>query len=165
MVDGRGRMVGVTVRGLKPDFSNEAVFTEAYSAADYAALVDAITLHPVLPTTRRDSESAPGSLGGTFIAVVISASSPAAAEAAREDLEARFWWIPFGILVSDDYASLNPGYWVVYVGPFYFPEEAQNVCWFDLNMRSGALCYGRRLSQDPSDREIVYPPSPAGLGL
>lgn len=158
MVDGQGNVIGVTMRVVVD--RGMSGLTEAYSAADYAALVAAMALDPVLPNTRRDDEPAPSGLEGTFISVVVSANSRTAAESARDDLEARFWWLPFGILVSDHYASLNPGYWVVYVGPFDFPEEAQNVCWFDLNMRSGALCYGRRLSQDPSDRDIVYPPSP-----
>ena len=160
MVDARGNVIGVTMRRIVDrGFSG---ITEAYSAADYAALVDAITLDPVLPSPRSDGESVPSLLEGTFISVVVSASSPAAAEEALHDLEARFWWLPFGILVSDDYASLNPGYWVVYVGPFPHPEDAQNVCWFELNMRTGGLCYGRFLSQDPTDREVVYPPSPVG---
>ena len=158
MVDALGNVIGVTMRGIVD--RGISGITEAYSAADYAALVDAMALDPVLPNTRRDDEPVPSGLEGTFISVVVSASSQTAAESALDDLEARFWWLPFGILVSDDYASLNPGYWVVYLGPFYFPEEAQNACWFDLNMRSGALCYGRRLSQDPSDRDVVYPPSP-----
>ena len=162
MIDAAGNVIGVTVRGIVD--RGMSGITEAYSAADYAVLVDALTLESALPGARRDSESAPRSLERTFIAVVVSASSPAAAEAARDDLEADFWWLPFGILVSDDYASLNPGYWVVYVGPFAYPEEAQGACWFDLDMRTGSLCYGRRLSQDPADRELVYPPAPVGVG-
>jgi len=160
MVDARGNVIGVTMRGIVD--RGISGITEAYSAADYAALVDAITLDPVLPRARSDGEPVPGLLEGTFISVVVSASSPTAAEQARDDLEARFWWLPFGILVSDDYASLNPGYWVVYVGPFPRPEDAQNVCWYELDMRTGGLCYGRFLSQDPTDREVVYPPSPVG---
>jgi len=160
MVDGQGNVIGVTMRVVVD--RGMSGLTEAYSAADYAALVDAMALDPVLPNTRRDDEPVPSGLEGTFISVVVSASSRTAVESALDDLEARFWWLPLGILISDDYASLNPGYWVVYVGPFYSPEEAQNACWFDLNMRSGALCYGRRLSQDPSDLDVVYPPSPDG---
>ena len=61
--------------------------------------------------------------------------------------------------MSDDFESLNPGYWVVYAGPFATAAESQDACWSDLNMRTAYLCYGRRLSQDPADREIVYPPA------
>ena len=75
-----------------------------------------------------------------------------------DDLENRFG-IQFGIVVSAEFESLNPGYWVVYAGPFATAKESQTMCWSALNMRSASHCYGRRLSQDPADREIVYPPA------
>ena len=95
---------------------------------------------------------------GTFISVLVSENTQAAAEQQRDDLEQQHYR-QFGILYSSDFNSLRPGYWVVYAGPFYTPEEAQNTCW-ELDRRTGALCYGRRLSQDPRDVEIVYPPKP-----
>ena len=94
-----------------------------------------------------------------YISVIVSAETQAAAERALNDLERQYGW-EFGILVSDDYASLNSGYWVVYAGPFDTAAESQSACWSGLGKRSGAQCYGRRLSQDPADRDIVYPPSP-----
>lgn len=62
-------------------------------------------------------------------------------------------------LGSDYYESLNPGYNVLYAGTFSKPEEAQSTCW-ELKRRTPDLCYVRRLSQDPQDIEIIYPPKP-----
>ena len=93
--------------------------------------------------------------------MLVSVDTKAAAEQNRDELEQIHGrsYRRFGILYSSDFESLRPGYWVVYAGPFYTPEEAQNTCW-ELDRRTGALCYGRRLSQDPGDVEIVYPPKP-----
>ena len=167
MVDARGQVVGVTMRVVLFRGTDRAVFTEAYSAVDYAELASRIirdadpgpdrgTGASVEPGT--ESEATP-SLEGRFVSVVESATSEADAERARDDLERRFG-LRFGILVSADFASLNPGYWVVYAGPFVTAAESQDACWSDLNMRTASLCYGRRLSQDPADREVVYPPAP-----
>ena len=112
----------------------------------------------VIATTTTVPEE-PDPLEGKFVSVIVSAESPAAAERAREDLEQQYGW-DFGILLSDDYMSLRPGYWVVYAGPFDTAAESQDACWTGLRKRSGAECYGRRLSQDIRDVEIVYPPSP-----
>lgn len=110
-----------------------------------------------------DSPSRPpphaAALDGTFVVVLVSAESEAAAERARARLE-REQGRAFGILLSDDFASLNPGFWVVYAGPYATGAETQTACWWELDRRSGAECYGRRLSQDPADRDSVYGPSP-----
>ena len=97
-------------------------------------------------------------LEGKFVSVVVSATSEAAALRAQDDLQ-RQYGLEFGILLSGDYLSLRPGYWVVYLGPFDTPEESQDGCWSALNKRTGNLCYGRRLSQNPADVEVVYPPA------
>ena len=52
----------------------------------------------------------------TFIAVVVSEPDEATARATADELtESGF---DSGVLHSDDYESLNPGFWVAYVGPF-----------------------------------------------
>ena len=166
MVNGLGEVIGVTARGIRPRMSDQAVFTEAYSAADDEAIVDRIirdanSAAPVTTVRPADTETEaerPKPLEGMFVSVVVSATSGTVAEQARDDLEGRLG-LRFGILRSDDFKSLNPGYWVVYAGPFATAAESQDACWSDLNMRSASLCYGRRLSQDPSDREIVYAPA------
>ena len=96
-------------------------------------------------------------LEGKFVSVVASPTSETAAFEARDDLE-REYGLQFGILLSNDYRSLKAGYWVVYLGPFDTAKESQNACWWDLNMEKASLCYGRRLSQNPDDREVSYAP-------
>ena len=167
MVNSRGEVVGVTMRGITPRFSDQVIFTEAYSAVDYAAIIDRLiaTAGPEAPTgtgrsaVRTTEPGDPASFEGMFIAVLRSETSQADAERARDNLEGRHGR-RFGILLSTYFRSLNPGYWVVYAGPFPTAVEAQEAC-SRLNMRTASLCYGRRLSQDPSDREIVYPPVPS----
>jgi len=167
MVDAEGHVVGVTMRAIPLRGTDRPVFTEAYSAVDYRALADWIIwtagLTPDGSTdTPAEAQAEPESgtlLEGKFVSVVVSATSEADAEESREELERRFG-MRFGILVSSDFASLNAGYWVVYAGPFVTAAEAQDTCWSILGMRTGSLCYGRRLSQDPADREVVYPPAP-----
>ena len=66
---------------------------------------------PPPPTTAGETDPAP-SMEGMFVSVIVSATSEAEARAALTDLEDRFDG-EFGILLSDDFASLNPGYWVV----------------------------------------------------
>jgi SPOR domain len=52
----------------------------------------------------------------TFVAVVVSETDEATARAMADELtESGF---DSGVLRSDDYSSLNPGFWVAYVGPF-----------------------------------------------
>ena len=76
------------------------------------------------PDTLAESDERPA-LEGKFISVIVSEISETGAEAARADLESRFG-LQFGILRSDDFRSLNPGYWVVYAGPFATAEESQS---------------------------------------
>lgn len=167
MVDARGQVVGVTMRAIPLRGTDRPVFTEVYSAVDYQELADWIirASGPVPDGSNgtsaepRTEPESPALLEGRFVSVVVSATSAADAQESREELERRFG-MRFGILVSSDFASLNPGYWVVYAGPFVTAAEAQDACWSVLSMRTASLCYGRHLSQDPADREIVYPPSP-----
>ena len=101
---------------------------------------------PPPPTT----QAARDRLEGTYISVLVSATSESHAEQRRESLEDRFGR-RFGILLSDDYESLNPGYWVVYAGPFETRQEANRACG-DMGLGPGGACYARVLSQDRSDR-------------
>lgn len=94
----------------------------------------------------------------TWIAVM--ASLPVS-EFTEVDAEARSQEIAApdsGILRSDDYPSLNPGFWVVYSGEFEFDWEAQQRC-----EQLGGDCYRRYLGDDPAiaptlanDRVLVW---------
>ena len=52
----------------------------------------------------------------TFVAVVVSEPDEATARATADELTENGF--DSGVLHSDDYSSLNPGFWVAYVGPF-----------------------------------------------
>ena len=94
---------------------------------------------------------------GKYISVIRSLNSSENAESQRADLERQHGGREFGILLSTDFASLRPGYWVVYAGPFDTPDEAQTTCW-SLGLRSSSQCYGRKLSQDVADRSLSWGP-------
>ena len=145
LVDSRGKVIGISTYSY-----SEALFGWAISSNDILPIVEDLIRSGYFD---RQTENTPE---GLFISVLSSENSEASAEQELNRLE-RQYSRRFDILYSSYYASLNPGYWVVYAGPFYTPEEAQNTCW-ELDRRTGALCYGRRLSQDPRDVEIVYPP-------
>jgi hypothetical protein len=59
-----------------------------------------------------------------------------------------------GVLLSDDYPSLNPGFWVVYTQPYEFSWEAVHAC----NDIGDVVpdCYARYLGTDRND-PIGYP--------
>ena len=68
-------------------------------------------------TASSTSTTAPGTLTTpAFVVVVSSESEEARAQQRRDELtESGF---DAGVLSSADYASLEPGFWVAYVGPF-----------------------------------------------
>jgi hypothetical protein len=68
-------------------------------------------------TSSTTTTTAPSGLATpTFIAIVVSETDEATARATGDQLtEGGF---DSGILRSDDYGSLQPGFWVAYVGPF-----------------------------------------------
>jgi hypothetical protein len=69
------------------------------------------TTVPLTTTTSSGALATP-----TFVTVVVSETDEATARATADELtESGF---DSGVLRSDDYSSLNPGFWVAYVGPF-----------------------------------------------
>ena len=68
------------------------------------------------------------------------------------------------VLRSDDYASLNPGYWVIYApGPFADGRAAVARC-AEAGLTTRNECVGRYLSQDPADLALVCDPAGGGSG-
>ncbi|MFV0137893.1 protein kinase domain-containing protein [Streptomyces sp. HMX87] len=62
------------------------------------------------------------------------------------------------LLRSDDYASLRPGYWVVYApGPFGDGRAALEYC-AEHGRTTANTCLGRYLSRDPSDAPLQCRP-------
>ena len=56
----------------------------------------------------------------TFVAIVSSDGDEPTAQQRRDELTESGY--DAGVLHSDDYTSLEPGFWVAYVGPF--PDDA-----------------------------------------
>jgi len=75
-------------------------------------------------TTTSSTAPAPGQLPTpSFVAIVASEGDAAAAQAVAAELTERGY--DSGVLRSEDYASLEPGFWVTYVGPFGDDTAAQ----------------------------------------
>lgn len=75
------------------------------------------------------------------------------AETRRAGLQSRYGR-SVNVLVSDAYASLRPGYRVLYGGPFSTGRDATDFC-RQLGRSERASCVGRYLSQDPAHRTLV----------
>lgn len=68
-------------------------------------------------TASTTTTTAPGALvTPTFVTVVSSEGDEASAQQLRDELTESGY--DAGVLHSDDYTELEPGYWVAYVGPF-----------------------------------------------
>ncbi len=90
--------------------------------------------------------------------------SSGAAERDRRLAELRATVPDAQVLLSDDYASLNPGYWVLYApGPFTDGRDAVAYC-AARDRTTGDSCVGRYLSRDASDRDLVCHPEDGGSG-
>jgi hypothetical protein len=89
------------------------------SEDDPASATTTSTTVGITTTTTSDALSTP-----TFVAVVVSEPEEATARTTADELtESGF---DSGVLHSDDYSSLNPGFWVAYVGPFDDVAGAQS---------------------------------------
>jgi hypothetical protein len=80
---------------------------------------------PAPPSSSTTATVATGEIGDTpaYVIVVTSAIDEGSAQASRDEL-ADQGFDNVGVLDSDDYASLNPGYYVTYVGPYATSAEA-----------------------------------------
>jgi hypothetical protein len=87
-----------------------------------AAPEDTSTTAPVSSTTT--TTTGEGVIGETpaYVVVVTSAIDEATAQASRDELTDQGF--AAGVLDSDDYSSLNPGYYVTFVGPWATSAEA-----------------------------------------
>jgi hypothetical protein len=104
-----------------------AVLTIASFVGVYAVLDDGpdtpsgagsnTTLSPSSSSTSTTSTTMPGALvTPTFVVVVSSEGDEGSAQAIRDELTEGGY--ASGVLHSDDYSSLDAGFWVAYVGPF-----------------------------------------------
>lgn len=81
------------------------------SGDDEPAATTTSTTFSITTTTTRPGLDTP-----TFVAIVVSEADEATARAIGDQLTERGF--DNSILRSDDYGSLQPGFWVAYVGPF-----------------------------------------------
>jgi hypothetical protein len=79
-----------------------------------------------------------------YTVVLVSAKSRSQARTKAEEAIGR--GIPAGILRSDDYSSLNPGYWVVYAGQYDTVEEARRKA-SDYQGQGFAQAYPRQVKE------------------
>ncbi|MBC9712189.1 serine/threonine protein kinase [Streptomyces sp. TRM66268-LWL] len=67
-------------------------------------------------------------------------------------------------VLSDDYASLRPGFWVYYAGPFPDGNAALSYC-AERDLVDKNQCVGRYISTYPADLDLLcYPPATAPTG-
>ncbi|SDK08035.1 serine/threonine-protein kinase [Streptomyces indicus] len=67
-------------------------------------------------------------------------------------------------VLSDDYASLRPGFWVFYTGPFQDGRAALAYC-AERGLTDRNQCVGRFVSRYPADFDLqCYPPASAPSG-
>ncbi len=85
----------------------------------------------------------------TWVAIVASLPSADHDRDAAETVAAGFDLVELDVLLSDDYPSLNPGYWVVYSGPVERSWEAARRC-YEFDDRAPG-CYPRYLGADPRE--------------
>lgn len=84
----------------------------------------------------------------TWVAIVASLPSADHDRDAAETVAAGFDLVELDVLLSDDYPSLNPGFWVVYTRPYEFSWQAVEAC----AGLAGEIpdCYARYLGTDPA---------------
>ena len=80
-----------------------------------------------------------------FIAVVVSEPDEGTARAAADELTENGF--DSGVLHSDDYSSLNPGFWVAYLGPFDDVDDAESAV-SDLEAAGYTAAYPRCIGTD-----------------
>jgi eukaryotic-like serine/threonine-protein kinase len=110
------------------------------------------------------SASTTGPADGTWIAQLGSVPVSAGSSALQPELAQVRAQVPGAqYLTSDDYASLRPGYWVIYYdGSFANGTEAVAYCAAHGRTTSNQ-CVGRFLSSNPADITYICPP-PGGPG-
>ncbi|MEE1930449.1 serine/threonine-protein kinase [Streptomyces sp. TRM 70351] len=135
--------------------------TPGPSASPDAPRDDAAGQEPGAPG--QGSGAPPGT--GTWIAQLFSEPVSTGEDVRDRRLAAVREEVPEAeLLRSDDFASLNPGYWVVHVpGPFADGRDAVRFC-AERGRTSANACVGRYLSDDPADTVYVCHPQGGGSG-
>ncbi|GAB2871100.1 hypothetical protein GCM10022245_02280 [Streptomyces mayteni] len=121
---------------------------------------------PDEPAEPDPTDDAPAEGDGFWMAQLFSEPVASGPEVRDERLAAvRAEGVPEAeVVLSDDFASLNPGYWVIYApGPFADGREALAFC-ADRGRTTANQCMGRYLSDDPADSVYICQPRDGGSG-
>ncbi|NGO80792.1 serine/threonine protein kinase, partial [Streptomyces sp. YC504] len=119
------------------------------------------------PSSTPPASSSPGAIpdAGRWVAMLHSEPT-SSGEAARDQRLAKLRkTVPDATYVrSDDYASLRPGFWVFYAGPFPDGRTALSYC-AERGLTDRNECIGRYVSVDSADFDLqCYPPASAPSG-
>lgn len=110
-----------------------ALLVSVVTAASFVVVLQLVDDDPAAgpgTTTSSSSTTAPapttapgGLVTPTYVAIVSSNAEEGEAQADAAELTERGW--DAAVLRSDDHGSLEPGFWVAYVGPFEDGPAAQ----------------------------------------
>jgi len=116
-----GLLLAALVVGLAAA-SFAGVYALVDGGSNTPAGVDDSSPTTLAPTSTTTSTGPGGLATPTFVAIVASEADEGGAEAIRNELTESGYGA--GVLHSDDFPSLQPGFWVAYVGPFTRVPEA-----------------------------------------
>lgn len=155
---------GPVVAGNDPDPTAPSPGPTASSATSTSSTASSVALVPSGggesagggPSDPSLTPPAPTAEGAWITALSsIEESDPATAQAKRDELDAQYGGV--SMMRTSDYASLTPGYYVIYRGPFATGDEAIAEC-FRLDRTTRHLCFAAPLSHSSADRdERRYP--------
>lgn len=156
-----GTMAGITavvIGYLSLAYTAKWYPFQASAAASSAGSAVGGSTRSAIPPSARPS---PGSLDNVWVAQLASVSMTAGSAQLQNVLAAVRSEIPgAGYLNSSDFASLRPGYWMVYyLGSFQNGNDALEYC-AARGRTSRNQCVGRFLSHNKSDvTYICFPPA------
>jgi eukaryotic-like serine/threonine-protein kinase len=151
----RSRMIALSVAALAAVTAGGTVLAlthgTARGAGHHGALGHATATAPGTP--------APDPAAGVWIAQLASVPVSAGPAKLQQELDQVRAEIPGArYLTSSDYASLNPGYWVIYyLGSFSDGTQAVGYCAAH-GRANTSQCVGRFLSHDPRDKTYICVP-------
>ena len=122
--------------------------------AEAMAILAASSSPSPTPPAGKPGENAVGTWIVQLQSLPHDRASAADVERARSEAEQRLG-LPVQVLDSSDFASLNPGFWVLYhFGNFHDGRQAADVCSAH-GIGADADCFGRYLSHDELDRDLL----------
>lgn len=122
--------------------------------AEAIAILDASSSPSPAAPSAKPGENAVGTWIVQLQSLPHDRSSATDVERARTETEQRLG-LPVQVLNSSDFASLRPGFWVLYhFGGFQDGRQAADVCSAH-GIGANADCFGRYLSHEEQDRDLL----------